>query len=123
MSNILGIYNKTQETLCLIILYTMKVSKCMYLTPIKVELILGEIKLLKKLITSRFYWKDMVSDIREFVRVCDDYQRNNDVKFSKTNAALHLCNTCGIVGLVSSNVELDIGLFYVATYSCMHIIN
>ena len=49
---------------------------------------LGRDKTVEK-ITSRFYWKDMISDIREFVRVCDDCQRNNDVKFSKTNAALH----------------------------------
>ena len=39
--------------------------------------------------TSIFFWEDMYDNIREFVESCDKYQRANDTKFAKIDAALH----------------------------------
>ena len=48
---------------------------------------LGRDKTLAK-ICSRYYWKAMVDEIREYVRKCPQCQKNN-TNFIKTNAKLH----------------------------------
>ena len=48
---------------------------------------LGRDKTLEK-ITSRFFWRNMNDEIRQFVQKCDKCQRMNP-KFVKSNAKLH----------------------------------
>ena len=48
---------------------------------------LGRDKTLEKICT-RFFWKSMTDDIREYVQQCDKCQRMN-AKFNKSNAKLH----------------------------------
>ena len=49
---------------------------------------LGRDKTVEK-ITSRFFWRNMNEEIRQFVQNCDKCQRMN-AKFVKSNAKLHL---------------------------------
>ena len=48
---------------------------------------LGRDKTIEK-ITSRFYWRNMNAEIREFVAHCDRCQKTNPT-FAKSNAKLH----------------------------------
>lgn len=48
---------------------------------------MGRDKTLSK-ICSRFYWKGMCDDIKEYIKQCDKCQRMN-CKFQKSNAELH----------------------------------
>lgn len=48
---------------------------------------LGRDKTMEK-VRSRFFWRDMNADIREFVQCCDKCQRMNP-KFNKAAATLH----------------------------------
>jgi len=48
---------------------------------------LGRDKTIKK-ICSRFFWKNMCDDIKEYIRQCDRCQRMN-CKLQKSNAELH----------------------------------
>ncbi len=77
---------------------------------------LGRDKTIEK-ICSRFFWKNMTDDIKEYVRRCDKCQRMN-AKFHKSNAKLHPVvvhpAVWNQVSISISTVEL------IATSTCYH---
>ena len=42
-----------------------------------------------ELVSKRFYWKSLWSDVQQHVQYCVKCQVNNDAKFSKKTASLH----------------------------------